>query len=112
MRDTSVSKVKSQFSPRGEMGQIYLAAGVHLGMRLWEEQPGQAKAASTRDYETVGYVLSGRAEVSVEGQTLKREPGDSWLVPAGAEHCYRILERFSALEATSPPAHVHGRDAP
>ena len=37
------------------------------------------------------------------------EPGDSWLVPAGAEHSYRILEVFSAVEATAPPAQVHGR---
>jgi hypothetical protein len=25
---------------------------------------------------------------------------------------YLILERFTAVEATSPPAQVHGRDAP
>jgi mannose-6-phosphate isomerase-like protein (cupin superfamily) len=31
-------------------------------------------------------------------------PGDSYLVPAGAEHTYRILETFTAVEATSPPA--------
>jgi quercetin dioxygenase-like cupin family protein len=40
------------------------------------------------------------------------EPGDSWLVPPGAEHSYAILERFTAIEATAPPAQVHGRDTP
>jgi quercetin dioxygenase-like cupin family protein len=54
--------------------------------------------------------VSGRAELLVEGQTLTLEPGDSWLVPKGAEHRYRIIERFTAIEATSPPAQVHGRD--
>ena len=39
------------------------------------------------------------------------EPGDSWLVPKGASHTYNILESFTAVEATSPPAEVHGRDA-
>jgi quercetin dioxygenase-like cupin family protein len=63
-----------------------------------------------RDYETVGYVISGRAELTLEGQSLNLEPGDSWLVPAGAEHSYRILEPFTAVEATAPPAEVHGRD--
>ena len=38
------------------------------------------------------------------------EPGDSWLVPAGAEHSYQITDAFTAIEATSPPAHAHGRD--
>jgi len=45
-----------------------------------------------------------------EGQTVTLEPGDSWLVPAGTEHAYRILTEFTAIEATAPPAQVHGRD--
>jgi len=55
-------------------------------------------------------VIAGRAELTLEGQTLRLEPGDAWLVPAGAAHAYRILEPFTAVEATAPPAHVHGRD--
>ncbi|WP_338105692.1 cupin domain-containing protein [Microvirga tunisiensis] len=62
------------------------------------------------EYEVVGYVLSGRAELEIEGQTVRLEPGDSWVVPAGAEHTYRILEKFTAVEATAPPAEVHGRE--
>ena len=41
---------------------------------------------------------------------VRLEPGDSWVVPHGAEHSYKIVETFSAVEATSPPAEVHGRD--
>ena len=40
----------------------------------------------------------------IEGETATLEPGDSYLVPANAEHTYRILETFSAIECTSPPA--------
>jgi quercetin dioxygenase-like cupin family protein len=47
---------------------------------------------------------------SIERQTVRLEPGDSWLVPAHAEHSYRILEPFTAVEATAPPAQMHGRD--
>jgi quercetin dioxygenase-like cupin family protein len=94
------------------MDQTYLVSGKRVSLRLWRNEKPQKKAATKRDYETVGYVLSGRAELVVEGQTVKLDPGDSWLVPAGAEHSYRILENFTALEATSPPAQVHGRDAP
>jgi mannose-6-phosphate isomerase-like protein (cupin superfamily) len=110
MQDTTIKKVSSQFSPRGEMGQIYLASGKRLALRLWRDEEPHAKQAARRDYETVGYVISGRAELTVEQQTIRLEPGDSWLVPAGAEHSYRILERFTAVEATAPPAQVHGRD--
>jgi hypothetical protein len=36
--------------------------------------------------------------------------GDSWVVPKGSRHTYKIIETFTAVEATSPPAEVHGRD--
>src|SRR5947209_308668 len=111
MSDTTVMKVKSAHSPRGPQGQKYLASGIHVAMRLWEgEQPEEAKPPSRRDYETVGYVLSGRAELHLEGQMVLLEPGDSWMVPKGSLHSYKILERFSAVEATAPPAQAHARD--
>ena len=93
------------------MGQKYLVAGKRLSMRLWTHEPGgKLKSPTKRDYETVGYVISGKAELQLEGQTLQLKAGDSWLVPAGASHRYTILEPFTAIEATAPPAEVHGRD--
>lgn len=109
--DTTVKKVSGTASPHGDMDQTYLVSGKRVSLRLWRKEQPQDKAATRRDYETVGYVISGKAELRVEGQTVKLEPGDSWLVPAGAEHAYRILEEFTAVEATAPPAQVHGRDA-
>jgi quercetin dioxygenase-like cupin family protein len=109
--NTSVTKVDSKHSPKGSMGQKYLASGVNLAMRLWEtEEPGDSKPATRRDYETVGYVIEGRAELHLENQIVLLEPGDSWVVPKGASHSYKILEPFTAVEATSPPALVHCRD--
>ncbi|MEG3438181.1 cupin domain-containing protein [Pannus brasiliensis CCIBt3594] len=111
MSDTTIIKVDSRTSPKGEMGQKYLALGKKLSMRLWEdEQPGEPKPEGARAYETVGYVIAGRAELHLEGQTIVLEPGNSWIVPEGANHTYRILEPFTAVEATCPPAGIHGRD--
>ncbi|PSP03218.1 MAG: cupin domain-containing protein [Cyanobacteria bacterium QS_7_48_42] len=93
------------------MGQKYLATGKSLSMRLWEhEQPGEPKSEMRRDYETVGYVIKGRAELHLEGQMVILEPGDSWIVPEGASHTYKILEPFTAVEATSPPVEISKRD--
>jgi quercetin dioxygenase-like cupin family protein len=109
--DTSITKVNARYSPRGRSGQKYLASGVKLSMRLWEqEQPGKPKSVTQRPYETIGYVVSGRAELEIEGQTVMLAPGDSWVVPKGSRHRYNILEPFTAVEATCPPAEVHGRD--
>ena len=102
MEDKSVKKVSSGHSPRGEMGQKYLATGKAVSMRLWDgEEPDEPKPEAAREYETV-----------LEGQTVRLEPGDSWLVPKGAVHTYKILEPFTAVEATSPPAEVGNRDKP
>lgn len=111
MTDTSVIKVDSKASPKGSMGQTYLASGIHVSMRLWDhEPPTEVKPETERDYETVGYVIQGRAELHFSGQVVLLEPGDSWVIPKGGRHTYKILEPFTAVEATSPPAAVHGRD--
>ncbi len=111
MVDTSIIKVQANHSPKGSMGQKYLASGVRLAMRLWEQLPdGHTQESSSRDYETIGYVIHGRAELQLEGQTILLHAGDCWVVPKGASHSYSILETFTAVEATHPPADIHGRD--
>ena len=110
MSDTTVKKIDAKYSPKGAEGQKYLASGKNLAMRLWEnEAPGQEKPSVKRPYESVGFVLKGKAELKAEGQTVLLEKGDSYLVPKDSDHSYKILETFSAVEATSPPAQVHSR---
>lgn len=111
MSNDSITKVSSTGHPTGAMGQEYLASGVHVSLRKWtDEEPSEPKEPSSRDYETAGYVLSGKAELHIGDQVVVLEPGDSWVVNRGVTHTYRILETFSAVEATAPPAQVHGRD--
>jgi quercetin dioxygenase-like cupin family protein len=109
----NVDKVNEGSAPRGEMGQRYLASGESVSMRLWDgEEPGDPKPEAARSYETVGYVIEGRAELRLGGETIPLAAGDSWTVPKGASHTYVILELFTAVEATSPPAEAQGRDEP
>jgi mannose-6-phosphate isomerase-like protein (cupin superfamily) len=110
-RDTTVTKIDSTHSPMTADGEKYLASGKTVAMRMWERvSPSEAKEPSRRPYETVGYVLAGRAELHVEGQMVVLEPGNSWVVPKGALHTYKVVETFTAIEATHPPYHVHGRE--
>ncbi|UJR07249.1 hypothetical protein I4U23_011537 [Adineta vaga] len=114
MCDTSIIKVSSKTAPVGEMGQKYLACGKSLSMRMWdnEQTSNEDKPFSVRDYETCGYVISGKAELSFENnQKVLLSTGDSWIVPKGAKHTYKILENFTAIEATHPPAEIKNRDA-
>lgn len=112
MSDTTVKKIDSSQSPLGELGQKYLASGKHISMRLWEQiEPHDDSAPSEREYETVGFVLEGEAKLHLEDQIVTLRRGDSWVVPQGSKHWYEIVERFSAVEATTPPAQVHNRDS-
>jgi mannose-6-phosphate isomerase-like protein (cupin superfamily) len=112
--DTTVTKVDSHHSPRGEQGELHLASGKTVAMRMWREGPGdkEGTAESSRAYETVGFVIRGRAELLIEGQVVTLAAGDSWVVPRGSRHRYRILEPFEAVEATAPPYHVGNRSSP
>ena len=112
MGDSTITKVDSANSPKGHLGQKYLASGKSVSMRLWDEQPGadERDGKTAREYETVGYVLEGSADLELEGQTIRLNAGDSWVVPKGSQHSYHIKEHFKAVEATAPPAQVHGRD--
>lgn len=101
----TTGKIASATAPAGENGEIGLARGERLALRMWRDEPPNAdKPTSVSAHETVGYVLKGRAELVLAGESVTLEPGDSWLVPAGIEHTYRILETFTAIEATAPPA--------
>ncbi|KAA9333578.1 cupin domain-containing protein [Adhaeribacter soli] len=111
MSDTTIIKIDSKFSPKGEHGEKYLASGKTVSMRMWEnEKPNDEKPEVSRPYETVGFVISGKAELVIEGQQVLLEAGNSYVVPKNARHMYRILEEFTAVEATSPPYQVHGRE--
>ncbi len=93
------------------MGQKYLAAGITLSMGLWEDAPPREPMPETRRaYETVSYVVKWMAELHLEGQVVRLEPGNSWVVPKAPSHIYKVLESFTAVKATSQPADVHGRD--
>ena len=84
--DTTVKKVQASSSPRGEMGQKYLVAGKRVSMRLWIDEPGgKLKGPTSRDYETVGYVISGSAKLDLEGQTLNLKAGDFLVGPGRSQ---------------------------
>ena len=97
-------KVNAAAASAGPEGEVKLAAGQRMAMRMWrDEEPTTDKPPRSHDYEVVGYALSGVAELVIDGETVELRAGESWVVPAGASHTYRIRETFSAVEVTSKP---------
>ena len=83
--------------------EVTLAAGAAMSMRMWRNEQPHDKQPHRSPYETLGYVMAGSAELTIEGETVQLTAGVSYLVPANAEHTYRITESFTAVECTSPP---------
>ncbi|MBB5375996.1 quercetin dioxygenase-like cupin family protein [Deinococcus metalli] len=104
MTSTSRYKVSQSDTTHGPDGEHHLVRGEHASMRLWHrEEPGDAKPETMNEYETLGYVIAGRAVLTVDGETLALEPGDSYCVPMNVPHSYRIVETLTAVEVTTPP---------
>ena len=104
----TISKISTAGAKTGPDGDLLLAGGAHMSLRLWKTEGVQEKPSHRSSYETLGYVIGGRAELTIEGASVSLEPGDSYLVPANAEHAYKIIEPFTALEAVSPAMKARG----
>ncbi|WP_421773053.1 cupin domain-containing protein [Gracilimonas sp.] len=105
---TATEEIAEEKSPETDERKEIMASGEDVGLRIWrEEEPGADKEMHSNLYEIVGYVLKGEAELHLDDdQVVELTKGDSYLVPKEAEHMYKIIETFSAVEATSPPAHL------
>ena len=85
MTDTTIKKVEGGSSPKGEMGQRYLVAGKRVSMRLWIDEPGgKLKAPTSREYETVGYVISGSARLRLRRTNAKSQKWGLVARPSGS----------------------------
>lgn len=99
-----IEVIDAEHTRKGSNNERHLARGESISMRMWDAEPaGIEKKPSRREYETVGYVIAGRAEVVIEGEAAMLTPGTSWVVPKNAEHTYEVLETFTAIEVNSPP---------
>lgn len=99
--------VSKDTAKQGKNGERHLIAGEGSAMRMWDaEQPADSadKPVTRNAYETLGYVVAGQVELSVDGQTITLKAGDSYRVPRDTEHTYRVLEQLTAIEVTTPAA--------
>ena len=53
-------------------------------------------------HEQCGYLVSGRLEFTIAGETRELSPGDGWAAPGNAIHSVRALEDSIAIDVFSP----------
>ena len=87
-----------------ERGMGKLISGQRSSMRYWNEKKRDGKEMHANDYETLGFVLGGKAHLTLGSETVELKKGDSYLVPSGVEHKYTIDSEFESVEAITEAA--------
>lgn len=96
-------KISRSETTHGPNGEHHLVRGESSSMRLWHrEEPNADKPESIHPYETLGYVIEGRMDLMVNGETVSLGPGDAYYVPRDTPHTFRITETLTAVEVTTP----------
>jgi len=56
-------------------------------------------------HEQIGYILSGSAEITIDGHTKQLGPGDAYYIPGNVQHGLKVLtaNKLEYLELFSPP---------
>lgn len=99
-----ISKLNAADAAPGPSGQALHIGTADMALRTWREGPVDKTDEHASDHETLGYVIDGEAELISGDTVLHLTSGDSWRVPKGTMHRYRIAESFHAVEVTAPPA--------
>lgn len=62
--------------------------------------------------EQIGYVLSGKVEITIDGLTKTLGPGDAYRIPPNAPHGFTVLteQRLEILEVFCPPKEENRTD--
>ena len=89
--------------------EVYRDANIQIV--LMSIPAGEDIGMETHRADQSTFFVEGEGQAVVDGTRSKVEPNSLIVIPKGAEHSYRILEAFTAVEATHPPAEVHDRDA-
>ena len=81
-----------------------LARRRHLEMRRWERDPaGEATVDPDAEHDRVSYVQAGAIIVRIDhGPPVELHAGDSYVVPAGCDCCFEVLEPSTVIEAVAP----------
>jgi quercetin dioxygenase-like cupin family protein len=73
--------------------QVLISAreGPNFALRRFIMQPGGGMPLHTNTVEHEQYVLSGQAQIGIDGQDYTVKAGDVVFIPAGAPHYYQNI---------------------
>ena len=66
-------------------------------LTLFSFDTGQGLSEHTAPFDAVVQIVEGRAELTIGGETVEAEAGQTVLMPADVPHALRATERFKML---------------
>lgn len=103
--------MKAMAQRQGEGCQRKLLPGVSLVTRCWGEktlmgefhlQAGSALPDHSHPHEQIGYLISGRLDLTIDGIRHEFSPGGTWCIPGGIRHSAFAVSDVVALEVFTP----------
>jgi quercetin dioxygenase-like cupin family protein len=79
-----------------------LVHGIRTLMTEFRLEQGALLPKHRHPHEQTGYLVSGRLDLTIGGQTHTVSPGDSWCIPGDVEHSAVAHEDSVAIEVFSP----------
>lgn len=103
--------MKAMTQREGEGSERDLLAGVQLVTRCWGEktlmgefhiQAASVIPGHSHPNEQIGYLISGRLDLTIDGIRHEFSPGDTWCIPGGIRHSAVAVSDVVALEVFTP----------
>ena len=79
-----------------------LTYGDKMSLTEFRLEKGHDLPAHEHPHEQIGYLVSGRIELTIGDQVFQTAPGDSWCIPGGVRHGAKVYEDSVAVEVFSP----------
>ena len=79
-----------------------LAYGAKTLMVEFRLEKGATLPRHSHPYEQIGYLVSGRMVLTIDGEARELAPGDSWCIAEGVAHGAEVREEAVAVEVFAP----------
>jgi quercetin dioxygenase-like cupin family protein len=100
------------FIPSQNVAQVEMLSGIHRrtmaitdAMMLCEIliERNAIVPDHSHENEQVGYVVYGKLELTIDGETRICDPGDSYAIPGGIVHGAKAIVDTVVIDVFSPP---------
>lgn len=80
-----------------------LAVGEKSMVCKMNYQDGDFATEHDHPHEQCGYVISGKYELTIKGETWILACGDSYAIPGNTPHSFRVLSAGEVIDVFTPP---------